>query len=121
MRRFLVLFLMIAIPFGSDCSDQMKLTGICHLTKANVKKSILKCHQENQTAKDSCECAKSKPVIISKSASDFVSIFFAQLTFITSTYVSFDLEKPLLEFVFVPKIRLRNSDDSYLETIHLLL
>ena len=121
MRKLLLLLLTFAIPFSVDCRDLMASEMVCcHLIKTQSTKS--NCHQEKESSKKDCDCAKTKSTSIEDTSKDLKKTLRIDLAFNSPLNVLRSLNiSDNLFFSFVPKILSPHPKLSPLKTIRLLI
>lgn len=122
MRKILILLLAIAISFSFDCRDIMASKIVCHLIKIQSTHSKPKCHQEKDSSKKDCDCAKTKAISIEDSSKDLKKTFRIEFVFGSPLNVTCALDiSSNAFFSFVPKILSPHPKPSPVKTIHLLI
>lgn len=122
MRNFLILLLAFAISFSFDCRDQMASKTVCHLIKTQDTNTKPNCHQEKESSKKDCDCAKTKTASIQDSTKDLKKSFRIEFVFNSPLNILCPLDiSSNAFFSFVPKILSPHPKTSPLKTIHLLI
>ena len=81
MRNFFILLLAFAISFSFDCRDLMASKTVCHLIKTQDTNTKPKCHQEKESSKKDCDCAKTKTTSLQDSTKDLKKYFRIEFFF----------------------------------------
>jgi len=122
MRKFLLLLLAIAISFSFDCRDLMVSRTVCHLIKTQSPHTKPKCHQEKESSKEDCDCAKTKTTGIKDSSKDFKKTFRIEFAFDSPLNVLYGLDISSNVFCsLLPKILSPHPATSLVKTIYLLI
>ena len=122
MRNFFILLLAFAISFSFDCRDLMASKTVCHLIKTQDTNTKPKCHQEKESSKKDCDCAKTKTTSLQDSTKDLKKSFRIEFDFNSPLNVLCPLDiSSNAFFSFVPKILSPHPKPSLLKTIHLLI
>lgn len=121
MRKFILLFLALAIGFSADCRDLMNSNYTCPLKKSKVSSIHTHCHKQKNTDSKKCSCPEKKSVSINDTNKEIKGTFLLELVF-HSPLNYFYSSKPatntdifLIQKLFLP------FQDPPTKTIHLLI